>query len=271
MTITDQTLHAELVARIASREGTIKMWSSATNRPPGFEVSARTDIGSCWFDIAVCQMLLGDASAARDAFARAAESMLSAVEVMSPPAPYTYSPALATYSAALESAVLSGDRAMAAHIAASVVDPSPRPSLTLDRLPWALALPFLVMGDDAKAKIQADAASAVSEQKAWYPGLGDAIGALASNNKTSLASALERVLAKHVRYAQAKKSWCYNSGPCLLCVPAAALIRIAGWRGMDVSEIKARRAIIPLSLSYSVPINTLKIEVDFLAEVLIKR
>jgi hypothetical protein len=172
------------------------------------------------------------------------------------------------YASALESAVLSGDHALASRFAASAAEPEPRPSLVGDRLAWALALPALVRGDDSRAKPHADSASAVPEKKVWYPGLGEAIKALASGDEPGLTAALERVLAKHVDYARSKKSWCYNSGPCLLCVPATVLIRLAARRGMTVGEIGGRRATIPLALVHSVqpPGETVEIEADFVPE-----
>jgi hypothetical protein len=167
---------AEFSARIAFQENILRRWSPVGGRPTSIEATARTHSGGAWFDIAVCRLLLGDANSARDAFGRAAELMYSALEVMSPPS-------LATYCAALESAVLSGDRALADRIATNAVDPEPRPSLIGDRLEWALALPALVTGDDARASQHARRATTAPDKAAWYPGLGDAIVAVARQSR----------------------------------------------------------------------------------------
>lgn len=249
-------LRDELLARIAFQQRTIETWSSAADRPAQIETTARSHTGFAWFDIAMCRLLLGEAPAAGQAFARAAESTYSALEIAS---------SLATYSAALEAAVLSGDRALASRFAAQAVEPEERPSLVGDRLAWALALPSLLSGDDGRARAHAEAASAVPERRAWYPGLGDAIGALAAGDSPGLTVALERVLGKHVRYARSKSSWCYNAAPCLLCVPAAVLLRLAGRRGLTIGALRGRRASVPLALVHSVQPygEAVSIEADF--------
>lgn len=261
MSVADQTLQVELAARIAFQQRIINTWSSATNRPASIEATARSHTGSCWFDIAVCHLIDGDSSAAQNAFAQSASWGYSSLEVMSPKS-------LATYCGVLETAILARDHELATRLAKNPVGPEPRPSLIFDRLEWGLALPSLVTGDESRAMVYAKAASLVPDEKAWYPGIGQAIGALASNDKAGLTMALERVLAKHIRYAKAKKSWCYNSGPCLLCVPAAVLIILSAWRGTPVGEVKGSRATIPLALTHSAPGKALDIEADFIAETL---
>jgi hypothetical protein len=257
-------MRVELSARIAFQENILRTWSPPGGRPASIEATARTHSGGAWFDIAVCRLLLGEANAAREAFARASESMYSALEVMSPPS-------LATYCAALESAVLSDDEALAGRIAANPVDPGSRPSLIGDRLEWALALPALVTGDDARASDHARRATSAPDQKAWYPGLGGAIAAVAGRDGAGLAQALDRVLRKHAAYARAKKSWCYNAGPCLLCVPAAVLLRLAARRQMHLDEVHGRRAKIPLALVHSstTPAATADINADFVPDTII--
>jgi hypothetical protein len=257
-------MRAEFSARIVFQENIIRTWSPVGGRPASIEATARTHSGGAWFDIAVCRLLLGDAKAARDAFARAAESMYSALEVMSPPS-------LATYCAALESAVLSGDRALADRIATNAVDPEPRPSLIGDRLEWALALPALVTGDDARASRHARRATSAPEKTTWYPGLGDAIAAVVAHDSPGLAQALDRVLRKHAAYARAKKSWCYNAGPCLLCVPATVVLKLAALRQLHVDDLAARRAKIPLALIHSsiTPGAKSDINADFVPDPLI--
>jgi hypothetical protein len=257
-------MRAEFSARIAFQENIIRTWSPVGGRPTSIEATARTHTGGAWFDIAVCRLLLGEANAARDAFARASELMHSALEVMSPQS-------LATYCAALESAVLSGDRALADRIATNAVDPEPRPSLIGDRLEWALALPALVTEDDARASHHARRATTVPDKTAWYPGLGDAIAAVAAHDGPGLAQALDRVLRKHAAYARAKKSWCYNAGPCLLCVPAAVLLKLAARRQVHVDDLAGRRAKIPLALIHSstTPAAKADINADFVPDPLI--
>jgi hypothetical protein len=259
----EATMRAEFAARIAFQENTLRTWSPVGGRPASIEATARTHSGGAWFDIAVCRLLLGDANSAREAFGRASELMYSALEVMSPRS-------LATYCAALESAVLSGDRALADHIATNAVDPEPRPSLIGDRLEWALALPALVTGDDARALKQAGRGTSAPDKTAWYPGLGDAIAALATHDGPGLAHALDRVLGKHAAYARAKKSWCYNAGPCLLCVPAAVLLKLAARRQLHVDDLAGRRAKIPLALIHSTtPAAKVDINADFVPDPLI--
>ncbi len=254
-------MRAELAARIAFQEGIVATWSSSANRPAAIEATARAHTGNAWFDVAVCRVLLGEGGPAAAAFAQAVGAYHSTREVVPVPS-------LATYSAALESAVLSGDTALAANIAADPVGPEPRPSLVEDRLAWALALPALVTGDGGAVKPHADAASAVPDNKAWYPGLGAAVGALASGDGGGLNAALERVLAKHVTYARGRKSWCYNAGPCLLCVPATVLVRLARTQGLAVGELAGRRATVPLAMVHAAPGETVEIEADFVPELL---
>ena len=250
---------AELAARIAFGEGTIATWAdAASTRPRSIEATARTHTGGAWFDIGVCRLLLGDLPQAAGAFVASAGALRSALEV-APPSP------LATQTAAIEAAVLAGDRALAADIARAHLEPEPTPSLVADRLAWARALPALVRGDDEEARTHAEEAAARAASKAWYPGIGDALAALLRGDGSGLATAFELVLAKHTRYARAKKSWCYNSGPCLVCVPASVLMRLAAWRGLVVRDVTNRRSRVPLALVHSNPGAALDIEVDFLA------
>jgi hypothetical protein len=253
----DDQPRAELIARIAFQEGVIRTWSSAKSRPASVEPTARSHSGFAWFDIAVCRLMLGEVSAAGEAFVRSAELMHSSLEVMAPPSQ-------TTYTAALESAVLSEDGALASRLAADPVPTEPRPALVGDRLVWALALPALVRGDDDQVRIHVESKAAVAEKKAWYPGLGDALVALASGDQPRLTAALERILAKHLAYARAKSSWCYNSAPCLLCVPATVVARIAARRGIKLGEIQGRTAAIPLALVHSQPGGIADIRADFL-------
>jgi hypothetical protein len=259
----DGQLRAELSARIAFQEGIIRTWSSSGSRPAAVEPTARSHSGFAWFDIAVCRLMLGEASAAGEAFARSAELMHSSLEVMT-------TPSLATYTAALEAAVLSGDRALESRLAADPVPSEPRPALVGDRLVWALSLPALVRGDDDRVRIQLESIPAPPEKKAWYPGLTDALGAVASRDRPRLTAALQQILAKHAAYARAKSSWCYNSGPCLLCIPAVVLARIADRRGLVLGEITGRTAAIPLALVHSKPGGIVEIEADFLPAALAK-
>lgn len=146
------------------------------------------------------------------------------------------------------------------------MEPGPRPSLIGDRLAWAQALPALISGNNDLAEKYAEAALEVPEKKAWYPGLGDAIGAFVSDDGPMLSESLERVLAKHVRYARNKTSHCHNWGPCLICIPAAVLMRLAAWRGITLRELKGRRAEISFHLMISRPGERVKIQVDFLPD-----
>ena len=259
MSTDDGLVRAELAARIASNEATIATWSTATNPSPFARRSALADTGFSWFDIATCRVLLAEGPAALDAFAHAAERMHASLPVVSPPT-------LATYVAALESAVLSGDRALALRQAAEPVAPEPRPSLVRDRLAWGLALPALVAQDDDSVAAQVAAAREVPDAKAWYPGIGDALQAYVDGDAVELRAALERLLEKHVRYARSTKSHCFNWGPCLMCVPAAVLLRLATWRGLAVDDIDGRRSTIPFKLLFSTdPVETVALDVDFLA------
>jgi len=255
-------VRSEMIARVAFQQTIIDTWSSAVDRPAVIEGTARAHTGFAWFDIAVCHVILGHPIEAAEAFARAAAQMHASLASMSPPA-------LATYAASLESAVLSGDRALASRLAANASEPELRPSLLGDRLAWAQALPALVADDDDRATSHARTASAVSANKAWYPGLGPALEAIVAAEEPSLTAAIERMLVKHARYARSKKSWCYNAGPCLLCVPAVVLLRLAARRGMTVSEPRGRRAVIPFTLVHSEqPTGTVTIEADFLPDAL---
>lgn len=259
MSTNDGLLRAELTARIASNEATIAAWSNATNPSPFARRSALADTGFSWFDIATCRVLLGEGAAALEAFAHAAEWMHASLAVVSPPT-------LATYVAALESAVLSGDRALALRQAAEPVAPEPRPSLVRDRLAWGLALPALVTHDDDVVAAQVAAAREVPDAKAWYPGIGDALQAFVDGDADELRAALGRMLEKHVRYARSTRSHCFNWGPCLMCVPAAVLLRLARARGLGVDEVDGRRATIPFKLLFSTdPAETVSLDVDFLA------
>jgi len=259
----DGLVRAELTARIAFQEGVIRTWSSSGSRPASVEPTARSHSGFAWFDIAVCRVMLGEASAAGEAFARSAELMHSSLEVMT-------TPSLATYTAALEAVVLSGDRALESRLAANPVPSEPRPALVGDRLVWALALPALVRGDDDQVLVHLKSMPAPPEKKAWYSGLMDALAAVVSRDRTGLTAALERILAKHAAYARAKSSWCYNSGPCLLCVPATVLARIAHRRELVLGEIAGRTAAIPLALVHSKPGGIADITADFLPAALTK-
>lgn len=261
MTEANDESHAvvdELRARITFYEEDIASWAEALKAAQAVSQSlARRRVGFAWFEIAACRVLLGEHQAAADGFAESARWQWWSLE--GPP-----EASLATYSAALEAAVLSGDRMLMRSMAKRAPEPEGRASLVGDRRVWATALPALILGDRSRAADLASAFRSSAERDTWYPGLVDAIAALADDDARSLAEAVGLVLQKHRRYAQAKSSWCYNAGPCFLCVPATVLGRLAQLAGIAVPHLATRQVTVPLTTIFSGDRRVVRIAVDLM-------
>ena len=120
----DETLAAELDARIAFNERTIETWSRGLTGDQKTE-HAYSGTGQAWFDIGVCRIMLGQTPEAREAFLQAAKWAKSTLEVVRPRGSMEYGPELTVYEGALESAVLSNERSLASSWAASLWNPDP--------------------------------------------------------------------------------------------------------------------------------------------------
>lgn len=248
----------ELEARIAAQRNTIDTWTSARG---AIEQRALANIGFAWFDIAVCTSLLGSPAEAKIAFLESSRWMFDSVgKAQNPP--------LATYVSALEAAVLSGDQKMTSDIAANPQPPEERPSLVDDRLAWALALPALILGDSELALTHADEARSVAAAKAWYPGLGESLRALVQRDGEALERGLKMILDKHRKYARSSRSWCYNWGPCLMCIPAIVITKLALGVGLQAHGVESQ-ARLGLTAMFTEPRVKVEIEIDFIPKELI--
>ena len=237
MVLTGAELAVALGQRIAWHQQQNDLWSS--NQRPELATLSRSHVAGGHFDIGVCRLLLGDVGAARTALDQAADGAAAAFEQATPRTHLLH-------EVALELTVLAGDADLARALAGETVDLEARPSLVLDRQAWALALPALVRGDDALAVEHASAAASAPPTKAWFPGLGQAIAAVASGDEIALHASLEQILAKHLRYARAKRSHLFNTTAALVCIPAAVLVRLAAVREMDIGDLRKARAAVPL-------------------------
>lgn len=247
-----QEVTTELHARIKKLHWELDL---ATNlQSKGFTSFQRqTHVGGVHFQIAVCQLLLGEREPARQNFSIAAQTTYAALPIAPKPDPELWvRDALVHYNSALLCAILADDRPLAETYAKNPLEPGAHPrthSLVEDRFHWALALPALVLGHDVVAKQHAKQANAVPEKKAWYPGIGNAIDAIAARDPANLKIGLEQVLAQHTAYAKATRSAVFNSPSAWICVPAMALARVAHWRGLNVPEPGGRHARIPFIIA----------------------